>query len=146
MLDARRSIHIGWDIDSRTALVCERGTPGHGLPATLAPFLTALVARNPELSVRLLLWDYAVLYALERELLPALALRWSTPPQVELCLDDTAPFGATHHQKVVVVVDAVAFAAGLDLNIRCWDTPRHEPRDPLRRDPYGVPYRSTTCR
>ncbi len=136
MLNARRSIHIlGWDIDSRTPLVSEQGRPDDGLPATLAAFLAALIERRPQLSVKLLLWDYSVLYALERELLPALALRWSAPPQVELCLDDTVPFGASHHQKLVVVDDAVAFAGGLDLTIRRWDTPRHDPRDPLRLDP-----------
>lgn len=142
MLQAGRSIHIiGWDIDSRTPLVGESGQPEDGLPATLAAFLTALVARNPALSVRLLLWDYSVLYALERELLPALRLRWSTPPQVELCLDGGVPFGSSQHQKLVVVDDAVAFVGGLDLTIRRWDTPRHAPHDPLRRDPHGRPYR-----
>ena len=141
MLNARRSILIvGWDIDSRTPLVGESGTAEDGLPVSLAAFLTALVGRNPKLSVRLLLWDYSVLYALERELLPALHLQWSTPPQIELCLDDTVPFGASHHQKLVVVDDAVAFAGGLDLTIRRWDTSRHDPRDPLRLDPNGKPY------
>jgi phosphatidylserine/phosphatidylglycerophosphate/cardiolipin synthase-like enzyme len=140
MLNARRSIHIiGWDIDSRTPLVGERGRSEDDLPPTLAAFLTALVRRNPDLSIRLLLWDYSVLYALERELLPVLHLRWSTPPQVELCLDDTVPFGSSHHQKLVIVDDAVAFAGGLDLAIRRWDT-RHIPVDPLRKDPYGELY------
>ena len=56
MLNARRSIHIlGWDIDSRTPLVGERGRPDVGLPATLAAFLAALIVRRPQLSVKLLL-------------------------------------------------------------------------------------------
>jgi phospholipase D1/2 len=142
MLKARRSILVlGWDIDSRTPLVGARSRPEDGLPATLAAFLGALVGRRPDLSIRLLLWDYSMLYALERELLPALTLRWNTPPQVELCLDDTVPFGASHHQKVVVVDDALAFSGGLDLTIRRWDMSEHRPRDKRRRDPYGKPYR-----
>jgi phospholipase D1/2 len=141
MLAARHSIIIvGWDIDSRVALVGEEGRPDDDLPAALGPFLTALARRRPELSIRLLLWDYSVLYTLERELLPALALHWNTPPQVELCLDDTVPFGASHHQKVVIVDDAVAFAGGLDLTIRRWDRPDHQPRNRLRVDPQGRPY------
>ena len=73
MRAARRSILIiGWDIDSRTALLGDEAAPGDGLPPTLGPFLSALAMRRPELSIRLLLWDYSVLYMLERELLPVL--------------------------------------------------------------------------
>ena len=50
------------------------------------------------------------------------------------------PFGAAHHQKLVVVDDAVAFAGGLDLTIRRWDTPAHRPHDRRRVDPQGRPY------
>lgn len=140
MLRARQSIQVvGWDIDSRTRLV---GTapPTDGLPEELGAFLAALVERRPGLSVKLLLWDYSVLYSLEREMLPALHLRWGAPEGVELCLDDRTPFGASHHQKVVVVDGLVAFSGGLDLTIRRWDTNRHDPADPGRVDPAGKPY------
>ncbi|TPG60306.1 phospholipase [Roseomonas nepalensis] len=140
MLAAERSIHIvGWDIDSRTRLVGEH-PPEDGLPEELGAFLTALVERRPGLSVKLLLWDYSVLYALERQLLPAITLRWGVPEGVELCLDDRTPFGASHHQKVVVVDGLVAFSGGLDLTIRRWDRNAHEPEDPGRTDPGGKPY------
>ncbi|UZO93795.1 VTT domain-containing protein [Roseomonas mucosa] len=139
--NARHSIQIvGWDIDSRTPLAGPSGRVEDGLPETLGPFLSALAERNPDLRIRLLLWDYSVLYAMERELLPVLALRWNTPPNVELCLDDTVPFGASHHQKIVVVDGAIAFAGGLDLTIRRWDTAEHDPDNPLRVDPGGAPY------
>jgi phosphatidylserine/phosphatidylglycerophosphate/cardiolipin synthase-like enzyme/uncharacterized membrane protein YdjX (TVP38/TMEM64 family) len=131
---------IGWDIDSRTRLVGAEGHAEDGLPETLSAFLAALTGRNPELTVRLLLWDYSVLYALERELLPTLSLRWSTPRRVEFCLDDTVPPGASHHQKLVVVDDALAFIGGLDLTVRRWDTRAHTPWDPHRVDPLGKPY------
>ena len=75
-IKARHSIFIvGWDIDSRTRLVGESGEADDGFPATLAEFLSALVQRRPELTVRLLLWDYSVLYAFERELFPQFALQ-----------------------------------------------------------------------
>ncbi|MBO1075276.1 VTT domain-containing protein [Roseomonas marmotae] len=141
LLKAEKSVLIaGWDIDSRTPLFGAGGKPKDELPSTLGPFLAALVARRPDLRIKLLLWDYSVLYALERELLPALALHWNTPSQIELCLDDEVPLGASHHQKIVVVDDRLAFSGGLDLTIRRWDTPAHAPHNPHRIDPREVPY------
>lgn len=141
MLKAETSILVaGWDIDSRTPLYGPEGEPRDGLPALLGPFLAALVERRPALRIKLLLWDYSVLYALERELLPALTLHWNTPAQVELCLDDEVPLGASHHQKIVTIDDRVAFSGGLDLTIRRWDTPAHKLHNPHRVDPHEVPY------
>jgi phosphatidylserine/phosphatidylglycerophosphate/cardiolipin synthase-like enzyme/uncharacterized membrane protein YdjX (TVP38/TMEM64 family) len=141
LLQAEDSILIaGWDIDSRAPLVGPSGEATDGLPATLGAFLTALAHRRPELRIKLLLWDYSVLYALERELLPALMLHWNTPAQIELCLDDEVPLGASHHQKIVVIDDRLAFSGGLDLTIRRWDTSRHAINDPHRMDPGDQPY------
>src|SRR3546814_9275858 len=50
------------------------------------------------------------------------------------------PVGAAHHQKLVVVDDAIAFIGGLDLTIRRWDTSDHAADQPLRTDPAGQPY------
>ena len=140
--NARHSILVtGWDIDSRTPLVGPDGKPGDDLPITFGAFLTELVRRRPQLSIKLLLWDYySAVYSLERELMPALSLQWNTPRQIELCLDDVLPIGASHHQKIVVVDDAVAFSGGLDLTIRRWDTESHELHNALRVDPAGKPY------
>jgi phospholipase D1/2 len=140
-IKARQSILIlGWDIDSRTRLVGDSGDADDGFPITLGEFLSALVQRRPTLTVRLLLWDYSVLYALERELFPQYALNWSTPDQVQLCLDNEAPIGCSQHQKIVVVDDAVAYSGGLDLTIRRWDTSEHTLDNLHRVDPAGVPY------
>jgi phosphatidylserine/phosphatidylglycerophosphate/cardiolipin synthase-like enzyme/uncharacterized membrane protein YdjX (TVP38/TMEM64 family) len=140
-LKARHTIFIvGWDIDSRTELVGDR-PPADGYPTHLAAFLTELVTRRPELRVHLLLWDYSLLYAHEREPMPRLFLNWQLPPQVTFCLDSTVPFGSSQHQKLVVVDDALAFSGGLDLTIRRWDTSGHEPHDARRVDPSGEPYR-----
>jgi phospholipase D1/2 len=141
LIKAKRSILIvGWDIDSRTRLVGESGEVNDGHPVALAEFLSALVERRPELTIRLLLWDYSMLYSLERELLPQLALNWSTPDQVQLCLDNEAPLGCSQHQKIIVADDAVAFSGGLDLTVRRWDTPEHSFDNPHRVDPAGKPY------
>lgn len=139
---ARRNVFIvGWDIDSRTRLVGRDCQADDGMPVTFVEFLSALVRERPELTVHLLLWDYSVLYAIERELFPTLALHWSTPRQVRLCLDDTLPIGSSHHQKIIVIDDALAFSGGLDLTIRRWDTSDHALDNPDRVDPAGKPYR-----
>lgn len=140
-IKARRSILIvGWDIDSRVRLVGESGEAEDGFPAPLAEFLSALVQRRPELTVRLLLWDYSVLYSLEREIFPQYALNWNTPDQVQFCLDNEAPLGCSQHQKLVIVDDTVAYSGGLDLTIRRWDTPEHALDNAYRVDPAGTPY------
>lgn len=137
-LNARHSIFVlGWDIDSRTRLVGETNQPEDGLPATLAEFLTELVRRRPKLRINLLLWDYSLLYANERELSPRLSLQWRTPDQISLCLDNIVPFGCSQHQKIIVVDNALAFSGGLDLTIRRWDTTDHAAYNPDRVDPSG---------
>ncbi|HZB54425.1 MAG TPA: VTT domain-containing protein [Reyranella sp.] len=141
-LKAEHSIMVvGWDIDSRTELVGADGKPTDGLPSNFADFLSDLVRTRPDLHVHLLLWDYSLLYAGERELLPRLSLGWRTPERVTLCIDNSVPFGSSQHQKIVVVDDAVAFSGGLDLTIRRWDTTAHSAENRQRVDPSGHPYR-----
>jgi phosphatidylserine/phosphatidylglycerophosphate/cardiolipin synthase-like enzyme/uncharacterized membrane protein YdjX (TVP38/TMEM64 family) len=140
-LAARRTIFVvGWDIDSRTELVGE-SAPADGLPAAFGPFLAELVSRRPELRVYLLLWDYSLVYARERELLPRLSLDWEMPAQVRFCLDSSVAFGSSQHQKLVIVDDVLAFCGGLDLTIRRWDTSRHDASQVHRIDPAGRPYK-----
>ena len=140
LLQARRTVFvIGWDVDSRTPLRGEQ-PPDDGGPTALGPFLTWLTECRPGLEVFVLLWDYSVLYAGERELLPRLNLDWRTPPAVNVCLDDELPVSASHHEKLVVVDDAVAFCGGLDLTIRRWDTTAHRVVEPERKDPGGQAY------
>lgn len=140
LLEARRQvIVVGWDVDGRTGLVGEV-EPDDGGPHTLREFLGWLVERRPDLHVHILLWDYTLLYALDREPLPKVTLGWTTPERVHLHLDDRLPMEASHHEKIVVIDDAVAFCGGMDLSVRRWDTPEHDPADARRRDPAGESY------
>jgi phosphatidylserine/phosphatidylglycerophosphate/cardiolipin synthase-like enzyme/uncharacterized membrane protein YdjX (TVP38/TMEM64 family) len=139
-LNARRSILIvGWDIHSRAPLAGAT-PPADGLPVPLKAFLTALVDRRPELDVRLLLWDYPAFYATEREWFPSLVLDGDTPSQITMRLDDCLPFGASQHQKIVLVDNHLAFSGGFDMTVRRWDRPGHHLDDPGRVDPDGQPY------
>jgi phosphatidylserine/phosphatidylglycerophosphate/cardiolipin synthase-like enzyme/uncharacterized membrane protein YdjX (TVP38/TMEM64 family) len=140
LLRAERSIVLaGWDIDSRTPI---RGDsrPDDGAPETLGPLLEWLVRRRRKLVVRVLLWDYSMLYALEREPLPRLNLDWRLPRRVKVCLDSRLPFGASHHEKLAVIDGSLAYCGGIDLTIRRWDRAAHDPEDDDRRDPDGKPY------
>lgn len=141
MLKAEKSIFIvGWDIDSRTRLDPLRDPSQDPVPDRLGELLTWIAERNPDISINVLLWDYSMLYALEREPLPKLNLDWKTPRQIDVCLDDVLPVGASHHQKIVLVDDSVAFSGGLDLTIRRWDKPDHKPHQEGRVDHAGESY------
>jgi phosphatidylserine/phosphatidylglycerophosphate/cardiolipin synthase-like enzyme/uncharacterized membrane protein YdjX (TVP38/TMEM64 family) len=134
---ARRSVFIlGWDFDSRVRLVPQ---PHDALPEELGEFLKALVRARRELRMYVLSWDFAMLFALDREWVPLYKLGWRThpAPRLEFRLDDQHPPGGSHHQKVVVVDDAVAFVGGLDLTHGRWDTPEHRREEPHRLDAQG---------
>jgi len=139
MRAARHSILIlSWDIDSRTMLVPEGANDGY--PEPLGDFLNAVVAERPDLRACVLSWDFALLYAFEREWLPVVKLDWRTHPRLAFRLDARHPVAASHHQKVVVVDDAVAFVGGFDLTQHRWDHSAHRVDEPLRHDPDGKRY------
>jgi phosphatidylserine/phosphatidylglycerophosphate/cardiolipin synthase-like enzyme len=140
LLKAEHSIYIvGWEINSRVRL---RGAekPRDGAPQKLGPLLRFIAARRPSLAIRILLWDFSLLYAFDRELFPRWVLGRNMPPQVEVALDDRLPLGACHHEKLVVIDDAVAYCGGMDLTLRRWDTSLHLRRDPRRVLPGGERY------
>jgi uncharacterized membrane protein YdjX (TVP38/TMEM64 family) len=55
-------------------------------------------------------------------------------------MDAAHPIGASHHQKIVVIDDALAFLGGLDVTVCRWDTCDHAADEPCRVDPVGKPY------
>lgn len=121
---------IGWDVDSRIRLRRGEGTVGE----KLGQFVDRLARTQPDLHIYILEWDFAMLYSLERESLPLFSLGWQTHERVRFMLDDEHPVGASHHQKIVVVDDRVAFVGGFDLAICRWDNSAHAPVHPERRD------------
>jgi phosphatidylserine/phosphatidylglycerophosphate/cardiolipin synthase-like enzyme/uncharacterized membrane protein YdjX (TVP38/TMEM64 family) len=129
---AQRSIAmVGWDFDTNVPLLPE-GAPSDGLPSTLLAFLNALCERTPGLTVHVLGWDFSVIYTFEREPLPAVKFGWQSHRRVRFALDGEHPVGASHHQKIIVVDDRVAFVGGMDLTFARWDTPDHLPNDARR--------------
>ena len=84
---------IGWDLDSRTRLVGESGRADDGYPEQFIELISALVGERPQLRVFLLVWDYSLLYAFEREPFSMTALRWRSPRRIRYCRDDDLPAG-----------------------------------------------------
>lgn len=138
-LKAERTIYItGWDIDSRTTLVSDG--KNHDYPILLGEFINYVASRKPDLHIYILLWDYAILYALEREPFPIWVLDWKTNKRIHFYQDNFLPMGASHHQKIVVIDDRIAFTGGIDLTNRRWDENEHFADDPRRIDPWGKKY------
>lgn len=128
---------VGWDTDSRVELT----RPDGEQPAvTLNEFLFQLCEKKPDLKVYILSWDFTFIYSLEREALPQFKFDWLGHPRVRFVLDGSHPALGSHHQKVVVIDDKLAFSGGLDITARRWDTPEHVADDPRRVDPWGKTY------
>jgi phospholipase D1/2 len=133
---ARHSIFIvGWDVDSRIRLVPDGA--GDGMPETLGDFLRALLKRTRGLRVYVLDWDFAMVAAFGREPRPLYAPGWRRRHRLHFRLDSAHPIGTSHHQKIVVIDDVLAFVGGLDLTHCRWDTSAHAPHDARRRHPEG---------
>jgi phosphatidylserine/phosphatidylglycerophosphate/cardiolipin synthase-like enzyme/uncharacterized membrane protein YdjX (TVP38/TMEM64 family) len=137
---AQRSIIIvGWDFHSRTRLLCKDPSAGNDRELELGAFLNDLVKRRRDLQVHILTWDYPMIFGLDREWAPLYGLGWKPHHRIHFRYDNTHPVGGSHHQKVVVIDDRVAFSGGIDLTCRRWDTCHHSPNE-LHRMVRGTPY------
>ncbi len=127
---AERSVlMLGWDFHSRMRLRRDDAEE------EFVALLERVVRSKPRLQVRMLGWDFAMIYALEREFLPLEQLQRKTHRRIQFRLDDQHPPGASHHQKIVAIDDAIAFCGGLDVTVCRWDTSEHRAEDPRRSDP-----------
>ncbi|HSO06456.1 MAG TPA: VTT domain-containing protein [Pelomicrobium sp.] len=137
-LRSRRLLAIlAWDIYSELRLLRDEDASDANGPDRLRDLLDHLAEREDQWQGYILNWDFVMLYGMEREWLPVYQLDWRTHRRVHFRLDDCHPVGACHHQKVIVVDDAVAFCGGLDLTRARWDTPAHRPDDPRRDEGDG---------
>jgi phospholipase D1/2 len=127
---AERSILIlAWDFDSRTPLrFDESGKP----TLLLGDFLNDLAKRKRHLRIRILDWDYPMVFGTDREFPPTYGLTWKPHRRIEFRYDDTHPFAGSHHQKIVIIDDRIAFCGGLDLTSKRWDSRDHKAGDKRR--------------
>ena len=129
-----RIMILGWDFDPRVRL--DPTDPS----SELRRLLPALIERCPQLHVYLLIWDVSIVFGPSSTADQLFDRAWRAHPRIHFRFDGRHPFGASHHEKLVCVDDALAFAGGIDLTVEHWDTPKHDPADPLRRDAHGERY------
>ncbi len=135
LLAEKQILILGWDTDSRVKLLQDDpNCPPFG------EFLSQLLKQKPNLKIHILSWDYAFIYAFEREALPKFKFEMIGDSRLEFILDNNHPLGASQHQKIVVIDDQIAFSGGLDITGRRWDTQEHKGVDERRTDPSGSTY------
>ncbi len=133
---ARESVLVvGWEFDAGVRLRRD------GVNADrLADLLESLVRRRRSLHVHVLEWDWGLLHVFQHGPIPFVARSRPSHRRIRYRSDGAHPAGASHHQKLVVVDDRLAFVGGLDLTGKRWDTPEHRANDARRVDPYGRRY------
>jgi phospholipase D1/2 len=133
MLRAKSQILlIGWDFDTRIFLDHE---PGDQAPTNLGRLLSWLAKHRPDICIHILRWDWGAPKLLARGSTILRLLRWARTPQISFKLDGAHPLGASHHQKVIVIDDRLAFCGGIDMTATRWDTREHRDNDERRRRP-----------
>ena len=116
-----RILILGWDFDSRIRMLIDRESDGFA--DRLGEFLHQLLIRRKDLQIYVLTWDFHMIYWKEREWwLPS---KLAAHRRLHFFKDGAHPVGASHHQKVVVIDDTVAFVGGLDFAQCRWDSSRH---------------------
>jgi phosphatidylserine/phosphatidylglycerophosphate/cardiolipin synthase-like enzyme len=133
MLRAKSQILlIGWDFDTR---ICLDHDADDGAPVELGAFLSWLPEHRPFLQIYILKWDVGAISLLGRGTTVLRLARWAASKQIHFKLDGAHPTGASHHQKIVVIDDALAFSGGIDMTAERWDTRGHIDGDAHRRRP-----------
>jgi phospholipase D1/2 len=134
MLKAQRQIFlIGWDLDTRIAL--DRPGGKGDPPVHLGPFLSWLVKHKPDLKIHILAWGGMAYSVLGRGTTLARMAAWRATGDIEFRLDSAHPREASHHQKIAVIDDALAFCGGIDITADRWDRREHLDDEPGRRRP-----------
>ena len=132
MLAAKKQILlIGWDFDTRIRL----DDGDDEAPLTLGAFVSWLARHQPEVAVHILRWDWGAPKLLARGTTLLRLLNWARTPQIRFKLDGAHPAGASHHQKIVVIDDKLAFCGGIDMTATRWDTREHRDDDQRRKRP-----------
>ena len=145
MLKARRRILlIGWDFDTRIHLTHGRRwwqkVWKREFPARLGGFIPWLTRHCDTLEIRILKWGIGTVQFLLRGTMVLDLIRWAPHKQIEFKFDTAHPVGCSHHQKIVVIDNALAVCGGIDMTDRRWDTRKHLEVDPHRKRPGGARY------
>ncbi|WP_327139770.1 phospholipase D-like domain-containing protein [Nocardia sp. NBC_01327] len=139
MLQARkRIVLIGWDFDTRIKFEPQHKTLEG--PDRLGKFLSWLPKQRPDLEIYLLKWNIGAFAAIGRGMTPIFVANWMTDRRLHFEMDAAHPIGSAHHQKIVVIDDALAFCGGIDMTVDRWDTGDHRDDNHYRTEPNGNRY------
>jgi phosphatidylserine/phosphatidylglycerophosphate/cardiolipin synthase-like enzyme len=142
MLKARRSIHLlNWAFDPDTAFNPKPGGPNPESDQ-IGPFLKRLADENPELDIRILCWKASLPISATQNFFTLKDRSCFAGSNVKMVLDGHLPLGASHHQKMIIIDDCLAFCGGGDIAPDRWDTPCHEDGDNRRLQKKGKCYPS----
>ena len=135
MMNARSQILlIGWDLDTRIELVHK--SRAEGAPLHLGAFISWLAKTRPGLRIHILAWGGEAYSFLGRGTTLLRMARWRLfSDRIDFQLDSNHPLHASHHHKIVIVDDSVAFCGGIDMTGSRWDTRAHRDDEPGRRRP-----------
>lgn len=134
MLQAKSQIFlIGWDFDTRIDLA--RSGASDGAPTVLGPLLSHLSRIRPDLKIYVIAWDQGLISVPGRGTTALRLLKWRWDG-VRMKWDSAHPLEASHHQKILVIDDSVAFCGGIDITAERWDTREHGDKEPGRKRPF----------
>lgn len=123
---AQRTILMtGWQFASKVELLRGDDAKDCEHPTRLVEFLRELCEQKPELEIYMLAWDASAIFTFEREPLQRLMFHVKGHDRIHYKMDNRHPTGASHHQKLIVVDDAVAFVGGMDVCNSRWDDRQH---------------------
>lgn len=145
MLKAQHRIHlIGWDFDTRIHLAKGRKwwkrAWDRGYPIRLGSFILWLQRHQRELEVLILKWSFGFIKFFGRGTMLLDIARWARHKRIQFKFDTAHPLGCSHHQKIVVIDDALAVCGGIDMTSERWDTREHMEYDERRKTPNGKDY------
>lgn len=138
IVKARHSIFIfGWEIDSRVRLLRGEEERKSSIPSVAVELLEWKAKQDPHVSIYLCRWDASVVFVTDRDLMPELVWSSRTPENVHTCVDGKVPIGGSHHQKIILIDDELAFTGGMDIARQRWDERTHKILEPERTDANG---------
>lgn len=125
---------VGWDFNPDIPL-----RPGQDDVCRLSDLFQQALDAKPDLVIRILVWAMGPMYS-GKSLRMFRAQGILSHERVCLKFAMRQPVWSSHHQKIVVIDDSIAFIGGIDLTARRWDDSNHLPTNPLRVSPNGKPY------
>jgi phosphatidylserine/phosphatidylglycerophosphate/cardiolipin synthase-like enzyme len=133
MEKAKHTIHLlNWAFEPETLFHPKDGCTGPD-GDRIANFLKRLAKDNPQIDIRVLCWKSAMPVAATQHWFTLADRKVFAGSEVKFVLDGKLPMGASHHQKLIVIDDAIGFCGGGDIGPDRWDTPDHLDDDPRRQ-------------